>query len=257
MWLFYGDESNTNLEKGTSFFVYGGVAVPGDKAGLLADAVYESRVKAGLRPEDKLKFDTRARPDGFDLGMYTDLKKNAIALAVEHGGKVIMTFVHQSVAKGAGLDTTLRFGINQACHGFNHLLWQNNDYGLMLFDQFNGIEPHLVELRSKGLDYASQPATNRLQRIVGFHSSSISTSHLASVADVVVGSFRFAVTDRTNANSVQMLRQLQPMCVDEAGLVDDQYICLNPKTLRVAKYQREYDELRAFLKSGGIDLTAR
>jgi len=252
MWLFYGDETNTDLESGKTFFIYGGIAIEGDNAGPLAAAIAKARSKAGLKPEDKLKFETSAKPKGFDLAKYTDLKKTVIKLGVQHGVKVIAAFVHQKVAKGKS--RALRFGINQACESFNAILWRPpKSYGLMLFDRFDKIDAELKDLLASGLSYPTQSARNHLAKIIGFHPSSIGTSHLASLADVVVGSFRFAINTRTHHAATQILQQLQPMCA-EGDVVDRERIRLNPRTVTHPPYKAEYDDLRAFLQLGGIDL---
>ena len=61
MHLLYTDEVNVDPEN-SEFFVYAGVAIPGDNAAALSTAIENLRTHYGYQPSDLLKFNTRERP---------------------------------------------------------------------------------------------------------------------------------------------------------------------------------------------------
>jgi hypothetical protein len=61
MHLLYTDEVNMNSEN-SEFFVYAGVAIPGDNAAGLSTDIDELRKRHGYKPGDLLKFNTVERP---------------------------------------------------------------------------------------------------------------------------------------------------------------------------------------------------
>lgn len=96
-----------------------------------------------------------------------------------------------------------------------------------------------------------------LDRILGYHVSSIGTSHFCSLVDVVVGSLRFAVNNRNKSASQQvsnlLLQQLAPICIRDSGdKVSELSIFFSPKTVRVPSYLDMYEDLHQFLASAGM-----
>ena len=86
--------------------------------------------------------------------------------------------------------------LNRICYHFNCYLSPIHSHGLVLIDRFSDtqIDSHLRKKFSTGLTGMPYGDTLKLQNIVGFHYSAIGQSHFGSLIDIVIGSFRYAVT---------------------------------------------------------------
>ena len=128
-------------------------------------------------------------------------------------------------------------------------------------DEGNQIEAHLREKFSIGLLGMPFSAELRLSNIIGFHYSAIGQSHMASIADVVIGSLRLAINAHTR-NSEQsaetaraILTQIEPMFWRESAEdpVSELSFMFSPKSVLRMNYRSVYRSLQQFLSSNGID----
>ena len=84
MYLLYADESGLEAKSGC-FFVYGGVAVPADRAHALSGAVEKLLIKHKWPDSaDPLKFSGK-RPDHIDTRTHKSIKQETMRLAGEAG----------------------------------------------------------------------------------------------------------------------------------------------------------------------------
>lgn len=257
MHLFYSDESN--LDAASEFFVYGGLAVPSDHAAGLSAAIETARVKAGISPGDLLKFNPR--PPNLTHEAFTSLKEACIRATTEHGCVLLVSVLLHKIAKTP--EEARRFEINRCLYFFDCLLNRRSDYGLVLVDRFSDsqIDAQLRErfaIGVKGLPYTDP---YRLERILGFHYSCIGQSHFATLIDIVLGSFRYAVNvfskgggEKAKATAATLLAMLKPLFLeDSAGSVSPISLHFAPDSVRVPKYRERYEALRAYFKAAGLN----
>jgi hypothetical protein len=136
---------------------------------------------------------------------------------------------------------------------FDYHLRAIQDFGLVLIGTFtdNLLTKILRERFGKGL-VGLPYGPYRLKQILGFHISSIGTSHFCSLIDVVLGSLRFVINnrnDQTRANVVHtLLAQLAPLAIRDAnGQVREVCFFFSPKQIRANVYLTQYQQLHAFL----------
>jgi hypothetical protein len=156
-----------------------------------------------------------------------------------------------------------RKSINTICYHFDCYLNRPNSHGLVLIDRFDDrqIDAHLREKFSVGLKGMPYSREMRLERIVGYHYSAIGQSHFASVVDIVLGSFRYAINAHTRRDqgriesAGQLLRLLSPLFFRERGdgKISELSLMFSPKVIRSDKFRASYEALKAFLAGNGIE----
>lgn len=257
LYFLYADEVNVDPDS-SEFFVYAGIAIPGDRAGQLSEEIDELRTKYGYRPGDLLKFNTRERLKHVKPEAALEIKREVMAKIAEHEGKLFASFILHDVATSP--EDARRNEINRICFHFDCFLTRIDCHGLVLLDAFvdsklNGILREKFSIGLTGLPFT--PAL-RLDRTLGFHLASIGTSNFCSVIDIVVGSLRYAINCRTEparreiAN--KLLRQIEPLCFrTKAGKVDELSLFFSPKSIRKAAYRNKYLELQQMLTEAGME----
>lgn len=259
MQLLYTDEVNIDPAV-ADFFVYAGVAIPGDHAARLSAQIENLRMVHGYKPNDVLKFNTVERPKHVSPEVHREIKRQVIEAAAKHQVKLFASFLLHNIATSP--QEARRNEINRIAYHFNCYLGRLGDAGLVLIDTFQdaGLSAHLREKFSVGLVDMPYSKTMRLTNILGFHVATIGTSHFCSVVDIVLGSLRFAVNERNNPTKAgvanTLLRQIVPLCVvgPYSGKVDEISVFFSPKVIRKQEYLDEYLKLRAFLAAGGIEM---
>lgn len=259
MHLLYTDEAN--VDPGNSeFFVYAGVAIPGENAAALSQAIETLRKKNGYEPGDFLKFNTRERPNHISPEQHLSAKQELVEVTANHGSRLIASFLLHNIAQSTGVDETRRNEINRVCFHFNAYLHRIQDHGLVLVDTFNDpkLNGLLREKFAVGITgHLPYSKALRLDRILGFHQAMIGTSHFSSVIDVVLGGLRYAVNSRQQNKPVcrTLVEQLAPLCIrsEPNGKASDLSVNFSPKAIRSGKYLKIYKELAAFLTENGIE----
>jgi hypothetical protein len=258
MILLYCDESNLD-KKNFDFFVYGGVSIDSASAHSLSETIEKLRVDAGVPRDFILKFNPK--PSTLSHVAFNSLKQQIIQAAVSHECNFIVSMILHNIATSP--DDARRNEINRLCLHFQYILRSSDTFGLVLIDQFDDkkIDSHLREkfsVGATGLPYA--PNGMRLDKIVGFHYAAIGQSHFGSVVDIVLGSFRFAVNAFTRDEKAKLntaailLKMISPMFGRlENGKVSENSLFFSPKIIRAPAYLTQYDRLRTFLCSHGIE----
>lgn len=257
MHLLYADEVNVNPDN-SEFFVYAGVAIPGDSAGQLSADIEELRTKFGYRPKDVLKFNTRDKPKHIEADAHREVKSKLISLVAHHEAKLFASFVLHKIAK-KGYEEARRHAINSICFHFNSFLHRVDGYGLVLLDTFvdsqlNNILREKFSIGVKDLPYSD---ALRLDRILGFHLASIGTSNFCSAIDIVLGSLRYAINCRTDVTKQKiantLLKQIRPLCLQTRDdLVDELSLFFSSKVIKVRSYQETYRALQQMLADAGM-----
>lgn len=259
MYLLYTDETNLDPSQG-DFFVYGGIAIPGEKAGALTERIEAIRAEAKIPPAFVLKFNPS--PDHLKHPEFLECKRAIIAAACESGCVFLSSIFLHAIAERTGVDTARRFEINRIGFHFNSFLNRVNDTGLVLVDRFSDsqIDAHLREKFSIGLTGMPYSKTIRLNKILGFHYSAIGQSHFPSLIDILMGSLRFAINSYTSTDEGRirtahtLLALMSPLFFREPGqtAVPSLGINFDPYVIKSAKFRDQYNALKAFFEAAGI-----
>lgn len=258
MHLLYCDESNLEHREG-DFLLYGGVLVPGDKAGALSARIEELRTDAGLEANTRLKFNPA--PEGLTHEDFRNLKQRIIEAAIEHECKLLTYVVLHDLAKDP--HEARRFGINTVCYHYHCVLNRMEGVGVVLIDRFNDegnkIEGHLKEKMSTGVFFPYQKEPKRLSNIIGFHYAAVGQSHFTSLIDILLGSFRFAMNahcrgeTKLQEGARNLLGIMSPLFYSRySSSICDMGIHFSPMKVKVEKYRDQYLSLQEFLGSGGV-----
>jgi hypothetical protein len=175
--------------------------------------------------------------------------------AREHGNvRFCAQVTLHELARNQEHDDRVLFGANTILGKFNTFLHDEASYGYAVLDRIPVKTPYdyLKEKFQIGMTFPDN-APARLDRILGFSHSADGTSHLCSVADILLGAFRYCVNEPDNEEAGKaMFPMLMEMMwkrtqrgqtyVNECGLV------FRPQEVQVAKYKAEYDGLTTRLQ---------
>jgi hypothetical protein len=160
------------------------------------------------------------------------------------------------------------YGANTLLGKFNEFMGTDQDTsGLVLFDRIPIDHPYRY-LRDKfqvGMTFPGGKST-RLERIMGFASTTDGASHLASVADILVGSWRYCVNEpemdvACKAMFPKLMDLMWKRTMNGKLYVRDFGVVLRPQEVQVEKYKKEYkdlrDRLQGYLDAKDADAAAR
>jgi hypothetical protein len=250
MHLMFGDEADHNQTVGKKFFVYGGAFAPTDSLAALHTAVEEARKDAGLSPTDSLKSSSKSRPKTMSPEQHRDLKQKVMESAREVGNVKFCAYVilHE-LARNQKHDDLVLFGANTVLGKFNAFLTESKSYGCAILDKIPVQQPftYLKEKFQVGLTFPDNPPV-RLDRILGFGQAADGSSHLCSVADILLGAFRYCVNepDNEDAGKAMFPSLMKMMWKRERGgkdYVNDCGLVLRPVKVQEPRHQAEYDSL--------------
>jgi hypothetical protein len=118
----------------SEFFVYAGIAIPGDRTGQLSADLDELRAKYGYRPEDLLKFNNKERPEHVEENVHRNIKRRVLRKVAEYEAKLFASFILHDIATSP--EEARRNEINRICYHFDCFLTRADAYGLVLLDTF-------------------------------------------------------------------------------------------------------------------------
>jgi hypothetical protein len=258
LYLFYCDETNLNPNQ-SEFFVYGGIAIPADKARDLHDKMEEIRNNANFGKNDIFKFNPC--PDCVDYPLFVNAKEATMRVASECGCILIVSIILHKIGKDTG--KARRNEINRVVYHFHCLLNRLKTHGLVLIDRFSDkqIDEHLRNKFSVGITGLPYSTEMRLKNIIGFHYSAIGQSHFPSIIDIVLGSLRFAVNVHSKRQSEKIntakliLKLIEPLFYRDPlnKKIDQISLNFSPNVIKVAEYQKKYEDLKGFFAECGID----
>jgi hypothetical protein len=249
MYALLTDETNLEASEAVRFFTYGGLIVPMAKIPTLHARIEEIRKAAGYGPADRLKFETKARPKGVTIEAATKAKREVVAAAIDCGCLFIACVVLHAIAKNQGIEKTIQFGANSVIAKFNTYLGQEKSHGIVAMDRLpKGTEfDFLSEKFTKGLSMPKGDA-QALDRIMMFSSTCINASHMSSVMDIVLGSWRYCINQPKNTDAAKTMmnelvkliwhvKQGEDIRAHELGLL------FRPLDVKHPPYKAEYDAL--------------
>lgn len=198
MHLLYIDESNLQTTKNADFFICGGAVIPLATMADLGLAVDAIRKEAGFAASDRFKFDTNSRPAWVDESAFAAAKDKVLVLANRLEIRFIAYAAPHRLAQQQGQYRTYYYGLHTVVSHFQLFLQSRQPpaHGIVVADRMPIKEGFklLGHLHQMGGDPSMSPR-GRFPNIDLFGMSIIEASHVASVADILIGAFRYCVNE--------------------------------------------------------------
>jgi len=247
------DETNKNSTAG-QFLIVGGLVFRPKQMVKVHDAVEKIRLKYGYRDGDSLKFQISARPAHVSIQDATAAKKAVIKKLGKYKVRMITYVILHDIAASSSEQERMKMALNTLAWGYHRLLKSDDADGMMLIDRDDQQHPHLVSLFQNGLSVERRNLVLR-DRIRFFGMTANNESHLSSAVDIALGGFRFCVNTAglDEAHSAHMTANsifgpLSSLLWSEKRGVTRRIggfgFHARPKSVRVQRYQEQYDELR-------------
>ena len=262
MYLLFGDETDREQGGRAPFFIYGGIFVPLDRAAELHSAVERIRLRHRFQAGDSLKFSGAELPERISRDLHRGAKRQVLEAASEAGVLFCAQLVSHEVARGRPQATLVEWGANTVLGAFNLFLAEQRDRGIAVLDRLPIPHPDRF-IRDKfqvGLTFP-RGGTLRLSHIICYTHTCDGASHLASVADVVLGSFRYCVNE---PDRDQAPRAILPLVVrlmwhrreGDRVVLDERGLMLRPNGLWADRHRAVYDQLLERLAALLVEGTA-
>jgi hypothetical protein len=251
----FGDEADREQGRGQKYFVYGAIFVPTNSMQALHAAVEKARKASGLADTDSLKSATKSRPKSLSADAHRELKNNIMMLAREVGKvKFCAQVTLHDLARNQNNYELVTWGANTVLGKFNSFLGENKSYGYALLDRMPIDNPYkyLQEKFQLGMVFIDKPSI-RFERILGFGHSVDGSSHLCSVADILLGAFRYCVNEPDNEEAGKamfptLISMMWKRDRDGKSYVNECGLVFRPQNVKEAKHQAEYNTLIARLE---------
>jgi len=146
-------------------------------------------------PSDTLKFNNSTRPQGMKREDWNSAKGEVIEASKVANARFMAVLIHHRIAAGKK-DKLFNWQLNKLLDEFhdNYLTWTHDGVGIVFLDRVGqGAEYNLTKEM-----FAPDPASSRhsYPRIVGYAATCNGASHIASAAEIVLGSFGYCVNQR-------------------------------------------------------------
>ena len=251
----FGDEADREQSARSKFFVYGGAFIPPQSASQLHNGVETIRNKEGFAATDSFKFAANTKPPAMSKESHARAKQHAMQLAFECGVKFCAYAILHKIAVNKAHDELVLFGVNTVIAKFHQFLEEQNGIGYAFLDRLPVQHPYryLAEKFQTGLKLESGKSI-RLPRIIGYASACDGSTHFSSVADIILGSFRYCVNepDRDIAGKALFPQVAKLMWQHKSNGVPNlrEYgLVLRPTVIKVHEHRAEYDSLSERLAS--------
>lgn len=245
----FADEANPEQTDPTRFFVYGGIFVENEQIANLHQTIEELSRRYGLETSDQIKFNSRTRPKSLTVGKHSELKTEVMAAAAKHKVVFCGYAVLHAVAGNQSNQTLLERGANIILAKYNQFLAEKGSKGWAVFDRVNTEAPYQYLREKFERRNRVQGENVRLENIMGYSFTCDGASHLSSLADVVIGGFRYVVNEpKRDIAGKAIVKGLNPLwghVRDGKGInIKDRGLVLRPKDIRKAEYLADYQEIR-------------
>lgn len=253
MYWLHTDETNTDLSQ-SKFFIYGGLIATPDQMKAAHDKVAQIRSEFGFQDADEFKFHTRSRPRQITFTDWTTAKARAVDVINDLGIRMLAYLVNHSVAKDRSDEEKLKWAMNALFAHFGlRFLSKEDSCGVISIDRLppSYSHSHLESLFIDGVEIGSR--RQKLPRVIHYSVTSVGASHMNSLVDIALGSFRFCINVASGAGgnedrAAEMLRPLAKMMWNGRGpdgirRIRDYGLILYPKDVRAPNIKAEYDSL--------------
>ena len=206
MYTLLGDESNRTAIDG-EFFIYGGLVIETAKLGELSQGVADLRAQHQVPSGHPLKFSLSTIPKGWLKTQFHDLRSDVLKLVTRLGGKMIVYVVLHAVARTKSAEEVQRMGMNSILNRYATFLERQQTWGLAMLDQDNLIFKNIRDIHRDGLviDGKKTSLGPQIASVLAFDANG---SHLASVADITVGAFRYCVNSLPKVGGTSSVAQM-------------------------------------------------
>ncbi len=248
MYYFFTDETNKQISKDGEFFIFGGLIILPAAVESLDIGVKQIREKYGYKDEDVLKFSPKERPEHISQENFNKAKEDIINLAIKNKCLFIAYVIHHKVIKNELKNVS---AISHLVGRFNKFLEENKSNGIVFIDRMDNPKEQfeiISDLFSRGILVESK--YKKMPNILGYFVSCAKSSRLTSIADIILGGFRYSVNTQDTKNmsiAGQILKKIAGMMW---GLKKaDQYYVLEkglvfrPQKILVKEYKEKYDTL--------------
>lgn len=242
----YADEADQDGSK--EFLVYAAVFFPAQNIGKIHNRVSELRAEYGFAPEHPLKFSPGSIPQSISRDQHAELKSKVLQAAGELNCKTCCNIVPSSIARKRDLETKLKWGVNTLCQKFDEFLIEKDiDAGLIKLDRTTDYrqEAYIKDVFQNGLEFNG--TRRKLSRIAAIDTTQDGLSHMSSITDIVVGSYRFAVNepekDQVGAKLTKALAKLMwaKKLPDGKLSFGNRGLVIRPQNIQLSDYRADVE----------------
>ena len=248
MYIMMADEADQDGSK--EFLVYAAVFFSSSRLLELHKRVETLRQRNGFKDGDVLKFSSGTRPEGVSSGKHAEIKNQILSEAAKFGCQACCYVIPHAIAKGQSHENKLKYGMNTLLMKFDQFLRESGNVpGIAFFDQTRDLKQkaYLKEVSEYGMLFKKE--RKKLKNIVALNDTEIGLSHLCSVTDIVVGSFRWVVKEPDkNVVGATLMKQLAKIMwgkTDAMGTkkVWERGLCIRPQEVNLHGYQADIQAL--------------
>ncbi len=252
MYLIYADEADQDGQR--ELLVYASVFFPANNLLSISNKVSQLREKHGFRNGDSLKFSTGTKPSDVSREQHTAIKAEILRLAVKNDCKACCYVIPHAIAKGKPHEDRLKFALNTLLIKFDQFLKESGSIpGSAHFDHTEDYNQNKFLREISELGVQNEAGTRKkLDRVISVGTTQNGMSHLNSVTDIVVGSFRWVINEpEKNKVGAKLLAQLSGLLwgkMNDKGVLNvrERGLVVRPKTIKSQKYKAD---INAFLAS--------
>jgi hypothetical protein len=251
--MFFADEANPEQTDPNRFFIYGAVFVPVEKISSIHVEIEKLRQRYTLGIHDQLKFNTRSKPKQMTAVQHTEMKSEVYKIALENDVKFCGYAILHAIAKNKEHKELVEWGANIILAKFNQFLGESGATGWANFDRINTDTPYVFLQEKFSYRLRDDGAPVQLENILGYSFTCDNASHIASLADVLIGGFRYIINEpEKDIAGRAIVSSLGPLFWGKIGtggvnFIGDRGLVLRPKDVKAVAYQADYAEIRSRL----------
>lgn len=243
MHLLLADETNRNSDR-SDFFIYGALYFDLDYLTDIDAWIKGIREDFGYGPGGYLKWTYNDAPPSVSKNEHTAAKNEVIQIAQYVEATFIPILVHHGIRSSVGREQQFKWAIRDVLSRYDyHLRNVADDTGICAVDPIPDSSGWqiLEDIFHNGLSFSDRDLD--LDRIQMISTVSNNSSHAASVADIVLGSFGYCVNHPKHDVSEQMFADVARLTQgfsEEDGLDFEHGILMRPREIKAPHYKSEY-----------------
>lgn len=249
MKLLIADETNNEPNDNIKFFLYGGIVVDSSKVQNISNAIRALRKEYGVSGKEKIKFNLQSCPSSITREQHTEIKNRVLEIAQEFEVSVIINCVLHDIARNKEKHELVAMTSATVFRRFNQFCYESDTPGLVLADRWPTPDGFgfLESCQFEGIEYNGGEKVD-LPWVHGYAQVSDNSTTLMSVADIVLGAFRYCINERdktiVNSNLMPKIARLMwSKKIDGKNDVTYRGLNVSPRDIQVNKYKDEYDSL--------------
>lgn len=249
MHLVLTDETNTDPDKST-FFLVGGIALPWRNAFTLHQEIEEIRTAFGYYPTDSFKYAKADKPRQVDDQAFNNAKSAALDLFAKYGVAIFLYACHHLIAASRSAEEKFQWGNNALLWLVQNFLIETRSFAWVVQDRHPVTgEFDYYKRRFRESQPSNKNSSHKLDRIVGYGSTCDGASHLTSLVDIALGSYRFCLnhSDKDIVNGLLMPKLLPATWGFPRPM--DKGLGIFPRKLYKKECIADYDALRTHISA--------